>query len=175
MKRYLAVMLLGLVISACSAPKHSPLILSPSTNVPAKALPVTSVVFKDQRLSPSLAIVNEEAYPADISFSEGFEKWLNKRILISPQSQTDMKFNLMSYVSHINQNPFKHESESIIEWQVVLTSADTVWKKTYQTSVNQKGALKLDKAKIESILSNLADKLLTQTLNDSQFQQALAN
>ena len=181
-KRVLAAqtLMLSLVVTltACSSSPTTPILNFASSQTSAQAktsmMSVKQVRLMDQRQNKALSVINGVNSPVDPNLTNKLQNWLTSSIQTNPNGRLNIDINLLSYASYVNQATMNFTAESMMEWQVLVTGKDGYsWKKTYQTTINQEGPLKMGNSDIETHLNKMASKLLNMTLNDSDFKTAL--
>lgn len=162
------------LISACITPTNQPMLVFPDTIIQKPLMSVKRAKVVDVREDKSLAVVNGEKTPPNPNLETQLTKWLNKSVTVNPRGRLDLTINIVSYGTYVLQGTMQFEAESVMEWQVELTGKNGYsWKKKYQTTIKQDGPLNMDKSEIEIHLNKMANTLLSRTLEDPQFNQAL--
>jgi len=162
-------------LAGCSSTPTAPVLNISAPSAKTSMMSVKSLNLKDKRANKSLSVINGVESPSDPQLSNKLQKWLNDSITINQNGRLNLDFNLLSYGSFIDQQTMQFTAESMMEWQVMITGENGYsWKKTYQTTINQEGPLKMGNDDIESHLNKMATKLLGITLNDGEFKGALS-
>ena len=176
-------LLLSLVmtLTGCSSAPTTPVLSFKQqqvNNVTTSLMSVKEITLSDKRKNKALSVINGVNSPADPKLDDKLQYWLNSSIQTNPNGRLSLEVNLLSYASFVNQETMKFTAESMMEWQIKLkgenrAGADYEWKKTYQTTINQDGPLKMGSSDIETHLNKMASKLLATTLNDPEFKKGL--
>lgn len=175
MFKHALCLLFSISLVACASNSVSPILVAPAKVKQKELMSVNKVTLVDTRKSPALAVVNGKEMPVSKQLVSKLNTWLNNSISTNPSGKKEMTINLLSYASYVKQESFSFNLESVIEWQVKLEGKSSTWTKSYQTTMNEEGPLKADNSIIEKHLNKIAEKLLTRTLSDAEFEQAAFN
>lgn len=178
MKQLASIITLGLtlILSGCASTNSSPVIVAPQTlDEKKELLSIKNIKLVDSRQNKALGTINGKALPINKDTLETLELWLNDSTTLNPFGSKTLQLDLQNYGSFIKQESMSFTIESVLNWQITLSTENKTWKKSYQTTMTEQGPLSADNAIIEKHLNLLASKLLNKTFEDEEFNEALFN
>lgn len=173
MKKYLLISLASL-LGACAAPFNSPIILAPVKVEQQQYLSINNVAINDSRQNKVLVHINGKPQNNQMTNLAVLSKTVKNTFITTLRGSKSVEFSVTDYGSYIDQQSVQFDIESILAWNVTITSKQgATWTKPFQTTLKQTGPLKANNDIVETHLNQLLETLLNRTLADAEFKKTL--
>jgi uncharacterized lipoprotein YajG len=171
----IAMALVATTLLGCSSTPEEPITIKPLLAKPQLLMSVGSLDVIDKRKQKALALINKEPQMPVDDLAVMVSPWLKQAILTNTTGRNKLSFEITDATAYVTQYSMSFKSESVVAWQVTISSPKKTWSKSYQTGINQDGPLQMSQQDIAKNFNVMLMTLLDRTLRDPEFQTALSN